>query len=59
VNNVFGMTAAAYEGDLSLEQGSIPWTDTLTNAVPLVVWALVVVWMFRHTGSKRPMKRLS
>jgi membrane protease YdiL (CAAX protease family) len=59
VNNVFGMTAAAYEGDLSLEQGSIPWTDTLTNTVPLVVWALVVVWMFRHTGSKRPMKRLS
>ena len=29
------------------------------DAIPLVVWALVVVWMFRHTGSKRPMKRLS
>jgi membrane protease YdiL (CAAX protease family) len=59
VNNVFGMTAAAYEGDLSLKQGSIPWTGTLTSAVPLIVWALVVMWMFGHTGSRRPMKRLS
>lgn len=59
VNNITGMAAAAYEGDISLEQGSVPWTDTLTTAIPLVVWALVVVWMFRHTGSKRPMKRLS
>lgn len=59
VNNIAGMSAAASEGDLSLAQGSVPWTDTLTTAIPLVVWALVVVWMFRHTGSKRPMKRLS
>jgi membrane protease YdiL (CAAX protease family) len=59
VNNMTGMVLAAHEGDLSLTEGSIPWTDTLTSAVPLLVWALVVVWMFGHTGSKRPMKRLS
>lgn len=59
VNNIAGMAAAASEGDLSLAQGAVPWTETLTTAIPLVAWALVVVWMFRHTGSKRPMKRLS
>ena len=59
VNNIAGMALAASEGDLSLEQGSVPWTETLTTVIPLLVWALVVVWMFRHTGSKRPMKRLS
>jgi membrane protease YdiL (CAAX protease family) len=59
VNNLTGLTAAASEGDLSLEQGAVPWTDTLSTAVPLLVWAVVVVWMFRHTGSRRPMNRLS
>ena len=59
INNITGMTLAASEGDLSLAQGSVPWTETLTSGIPLVAWALVVAWMFDHTGSKRPMKRLS
>lgn len=59
VNNISGMVVGASEGDLSLAQGAVPWTDTLTSAVPMVAWALVVSWMFAHTGSKRPMKRLS
>lgn len=59
VNNITGMTVAASEGDLSLAQGSVPWTETLTSGLPLVAWALVVAWMFDHTGSKRPMKRPS
>jgi membrane protease YdiL (CAAX protease family) len=59
VNNLTGLTLSASEGDLSLEQGAVPWTDTLTTAVPLLLWVVVVTWMFRHTGSKRPMKRLS
>ena len=59
VNNMTSMTFSAAEGDLSLEQGSVPLPDVVSDIVPLVLWALVVVWMFRHTGSKRPMKRLS
>lgn len=59
VNNLTGMTVAASEGDLSLEQGAVPWTDTLTTAIPMLLWVLVVVWMFGQTGSRRPMKRLS
>ena len=59
VNNLTGLTIAASEGDLSLEQGAVPWTDTLTTAVPLLAWVLVVVWMFRHTGNRRPMNRVS
>ena len=59
VNNMTSMTFSAAEGDLSLAQGSVPLPDVISDVVPLVLWALVVVWMFRHTGSKRPMKRLS
>jgi hypothetical protein len=42
-----------------LEQGSVPLPDVISDVVPLLIWALAVVWMFGHTGSKRPMKRLS
>lgn len=59
VNNVTGMIFSAAAGDLSLEQGSVPLPDVISDVVPLLIWALVVVWMFDHTGSKRPMKRLS
>ena len=59
VNNLTGMLFSAAEGDLSLEQGSVPLLDVIIDVVPLVVWAAVVLWMFGHTGSKRPMKRLS
>ena len=59
VNNLTGLTAAASEGDLALAQGAVPWTDTVTTVVPLLLWVVTVVWMFRQTGSRRPMKRLS
>jgi len=59
VNNAVGMALSASEGDLSLEQGSVPLHEVIVDTVPMVLWALVIVWMFRHTGSKRPMKRLS
>ena len=59
VNNLTSMTFSAAEGDVSLEQGSVPLPDVISDVVPLLLWALAVVWMFGHTGSKRPMKRLS
>jgi membrane protease YdiL (CAAX protease family) len=59
VNNLTSMTFSAAEGDVSLEQGSVPLPDVISDVVPLLLWALAVVWMFHHTGSKRPMKRLS
>jgi len=59
VNNLTGMILSASEGDVSLEQGSIPLPEVLGDVVSLLVWAFVVVWMFDHTGSRRPMKRLS
>ena len=59
VNNMTGMVLSAAEGDLSLEQGAVPLPDVIIDVVPLVLWAAVVLWMFGHTGSKRPMKRLS
>jgi len=59
VNNMVSMAFSSAEGDLSLEQGSIPLPDVLSDVVPLVLWALAVVWIYRHTGSRRPMKRLS
>jgi membrane protease YdiL (CAAX protease family) len=59
VNNLTSMTFSAARGDLSLEQGSVPLPDVISDVVPLLLWAWAVVCMFRHTGSKRPMKRLS
>lgn len=59
VNNVAGMAFDASQGHLSLEQGSIGFTDFVMDAVPMVLWAIVIVWMFRHTGSKRLMNRPS
>ena len=59
VNNLVGMGLSASEGDISLDQGSVPLPDVIGDILPMALWALLVVWMFRHTGSKRPMKRLS
>ncbi|MFL6091269.1 MAG: CPBP family intramembrane glutamic endopeptidase [Aeromicrobium sp.] len=59
VNNVTSMSLDAAEGDVSLVQGAVPWTDVVVDVVPLALWIALVVWLFRHTGSKRPMKRLS
>ncbi len=59
VNNMTGMLFSAAAGDLSLEQGSVPLPEVVIDVVPLVLWAAVVLWLFGHTGSKRPMKRLS
>jgi membrane protease YdiL (CAAX protease family) len=60
VNNATSMGIDASSGDLSITEGSVPWTDVVTDALPLLLWAGLVVWMFRrHTGSRRPMKRLS
>jgi membrane protease YdiL (CAAX protease family) len=59
VNNIVSMSLDASEGDVSLSQGAIPFSDVVVDTIPMVLWAVLVVWMFRHTGSKRPMKRLS
>jgi membrane protease YdiL (CAAX protease family) len=59
VNNMVGMALSATEGDLSLTQGSVPLPEVLGDVVPLLLWAWVIVWLFDHTGSRRPMKRLS
>jgi membrane protease YdiL (CAAX protease family) len=59
VNNITGMTFSAAEGDLSLAEGSVPFPDVASDVVSFVLWALAVVWIFGHTGSRRPMKRLS
>lgn len=59
VNNAVGIGWSASEGDISMDQGAVPWTEIVTSGVPLVLWLLVIVWMARHTGKRRPMKRLS
>ncbi|HUS23270.1 MAG TPA: CPBP family intramembrane glutamic endopeptidase [Aeromicrobium sp.] len=59
VNNMVGMSLSAAEGDVPLAQGSVPVPDVIVDTVPMLLWAAVIVWMFRHTGSKRPMNRLS
>jgi membrane protease YdiL (CAAX protease family) len=59
VNNLTSIGLPAAEGDLSLEQGSVPLPEVISDVVALALWALAVVWLHRHTGSRRPMKRLS
>ncbi|HJR89683.1 MAG TPA: CPBP family intramembrane glutamic endopeptidase [Aeromicrobium sp.] len=59
VNNMTGMILSASEGDLAIDQGAVPLPEVVVDVAAMLVWALVVVWMFGHTGSKRPMKRLS
>lgn len=59
VNNATGMTVSAAYGDLSLAQGSVPMHEVIIDVALLVLWALAVAWLFDHTGSRRPMKRLS
>jgi membrane protease YdiL (CAAX protease family) len=59
VNNIVSMSLDASEGDLSLHQGSVSFLSLVEDTLPMLVWALLIVWMFRHTGSRRPMKRLS
>jgi membrane protease YdiL (CAAX protease family) len=59
VNNITSMALDASEGDVSMHQGAVPWTDVVVDTLPMLVWAVLVVWMFRQTGRSRPMKRLS
>jgi membrane protease YdiL (CAAX protease family) len=59
VNNMTGMILSASEGDLAIDQGAVPLPEVVVDVAAMLVWALAVVWMFGHTGSKRPMKRLS
>lgn len=59
VNNMVGMSLSAAEGDVSLEQGSIPLPEVIVDTASMLLWAAAIVWMFRYTGKRRPMKRLS
>lgn len=59
VNNIASMAFHASEGDVSLHQGSVSFASMVEDTLPMVLWALAIAWMFRHTGSRRPMKRLS
>lgn len=47
-NNLFAFGFSAAVGDLGLEQGSVPWQYVLTDLVPLIGYAAVVVWLARR-----------
>ncbi len=47
-NNLMAFLLPAAVGKLDMEQGSVPWQVVLADVVPMVLYALVVVWLARR-----------
>jgi membrane protease YdiL (CAAX protease family) len=47
-NNLMAFLLPAAVGKLDMEQGSVPWQVVLADVVPMVLYALAVVWLARR-----------
>jgi membrane protease YdiL (CAAX protease family) len=52
-NNLMAFLLPAAVGKLDMEQGSVPWQVVLADVVPMVLYALAVVWLARRMRIQR------
>lgn len=47
-NNLFAFGFSAAVGDLGLDQGAVPWQYVLTDLLPLIGYAAMVLWLAKR-----------
>lgn len=47
-NNLMAFLFPAAVGELDMEQGSVPWQAVVADVVPMLLYALAVVWLARR-----------
>ncbi|MEU5884888.1 CPBP family glutamic-type intramembrane protease [Spirillospora sp. NPDC047279] len=47
-NNLMAFLVSAAVGNLKIEQGAVPWQYVVADVAPMILYALVIVWMVRR-----------